>query len=141
MRIKPPVSYVGTASVLAFCVAALTMWPAVAVFSRDGVAPARGLWFAAIALMGLGLTAYSARPKPAWLLALNWAVVPAACVLVMLLCAQLDPDAVRGGVVFVVLVAVFSNGSPFWLPVAGLALHGGSCLLLWRARRRALPAR
>lgn len=123
----PPTGYLTSAALFSYTTAALVGYPSAAVRSAAGFAPNGGFWFAIIFLLGTGLTVYSAIPKSTGLLKMNWLVILMACIAVFLTCLSINPAAVGENAEMVLLFSVFTLGSPYRLPLAGLVLHVGAC--------------
>jgi hypothetical protein len=127
MNMIPSLGYVATAALFSFTTTALAGYPAAAIFSAPGFAPSDKLWFSAIFILGTALTIYSAIPKSASLLQINWLVIFVTCVAMYLIALTVNPDAVLDNTKMVVFFSIFTLGSPLWLPLVGFILHAKAC--------------
>ncbi len=127
LPLQPTAGYLASASLFSYATAALVGYPSAAVGSAPGFGPNNKLWFAIIFFLGTALTVYSAIPKSTSLLQINWLAILLACLAVFLTCLSINPAAVGNNAKMVLFFSIFSLGSPFWLPLVGLALHVGAC--------------
>jgi len=62
------------------------------------------------------------------LVAANAFVIPAVCGLFLLACLSVNPKPIEQNIFAVSLFAVFTLGSPLWLPALGFVLHFRACM-------------
>ena len=126
--VRPSSNYILSAACLAFSLGLLVGYPAAAIHSRRGFAPNDELWIIMAVSTGIIFTIYSLIPKPAWLMCNNFAILPFAYFILYEICYSINPTSVGENTGQLIFFAIFTAGSPFWLPIAFFSWHMIACL-------------